>query len=79
MTSEARPCQRCGGEIAAERLEILPYTRLCKGCSEAVGGDFVVRVVNENLAKAGSLKKNYGGVRLKKVLREITPLEAEQE
>jgi hypothetical protein len=73
MMVEGRRCHRCEAEIAAERLEVLPDTRLCLPCSKEVGGDYVVRVVNENLSKAGSLKKNYGGVSLKKVLREITP------
>lgn len=26
-------CERCGGRIAAERLEALPATRLCVGCA----------------------------------------------
>jgi hypothetical protein len=73
MTVEARRCQRCEEAIAAGRLEVLPDTRLCLACSREVGGDYVVKVVAENLGKAGSLKKNYGGVRLKKTLREITP------
>ena len=49
-------------------------------CSQAVGSDFETAIVSENLAKAGSLKKNYGGVSLKKRRRKIQPLgEAESE
>ena len=38
--AKTRPCQRCGAEIPAERIEALPETRLCVQCSAAVGGDF---------------------------------------
>jgi hypothetical protein len=79
MTMQTRPCVRCGVEIPAERLEALPETRLCVACSQAVGSDFHVVMVRENLGKAGSLKKNYGGVSIKKVRRRIEPLEREKE
>lgn len=79
MSNQTRPCARCGKEIPPERLEILPETRLCVACSQAVGGDFEVAVVSENLAKPGSLKKNYGSISLRKKRRLITPLsEAER-
>jgi hypothetical protein len=32
------------------------------GCSQAVGGEFVVFYTTESLGKTGSLKKNYGGI-----------------
>jgi hypothetical protein len=74
MLEEQRPCARCRGEIPAERLEILPETRLCVACSKAVGGEFDITIVTENLAKVGSLKKNYGGVSIRKRRRRIEPL-----
>jgi hypothetical protein len=70
----ARLCQRCRVEIPAERIEILPETSLCVKCSEAVGGEFEVRIVPENLGKAGSLKKNYGSFSVEKRRKRIEPL-----
>lgn len=29
-----RTCEECGGEIAGERLELVPWTRLCADCAE---------------------------------------------
>lgn len=62
MTGKHRFCQLCKAEIPAERVEALPETRLCVKCSQRIGSDFEVRVAPENLGKAGSLKKNYGGI-----------------
>ena len=31
--SKTRPCQRCAVAIPAERIEVLPDTRLCIECS----------------------------------------------
>jgi DnaK suppressor protein len=31
-------CQECEGEVGAERLEALPYTRHCVGCARRVQG-----------------------------------------
>ena len=45
----------------------------CLPCSQEIGGDYEVSVTTENLAKPGSLKKNYGGLRLKKRRRRIEP------
>jgi hypothetical protein len=42
-------------------------------CSEEVGGDFDYIASQENLGKAGSLKLNYGGVKLTKRRKKITP------
>jgi len=61
--------------IPEERIEVLPETRLCVQCSKAVGSDFETAVVTENLAKTGSLKKNYGGISLKKKRRTIQPID----
>jgi RNA polymerase-binding transcription factor DksA len=52
--------------VPQERIEVLPETRLCVQCTQAVGSDFETAVVTENLAKTGSLKKNYGGISLRK-------------
>jgi hypothetical protein len=72
--AEPRTCQRCRSEIPVERVEILPETHLCVRCSEAVGGEFDVRVVPDNLAKAGSLKKNYASWTVEKRRKRIEPL-----
>ena len=71
--SEAKtaPCERCGAMIPPERIEALPETRLCVACSKAVGGEFDLAIVPENLAKAGSLKKNYGSFNVKKTRRPV--------
>ena len=66
-----RPCERCGTMIPPERIEVLPETRLCVACSRTVGGEFDVTIVPENLAKAGSMKKNYGSFNVKKTRRPI--------
>ncbi len=73
MAAPIRWCQRCKAEIPAARLEALPETRLCIACSREVGSDFEVSFVQENLAKSGSLKKNYGAIRIEKKRREIRP------
>ncbi len=74
MTDERRLCWRCKAEIPAERLEALPETLVCVKCSQAIGGEFVLTAVPDNIGKAGSLKKNYGGLRIRKVRRRIEPL-----
>jgi hypothetical protein len=57
---EVRDCERCGKPIPRRRLEVLPFTRLCIECSEAIGGDFKTYVIPEHTGKPGSLKRNYG-------------------
>ena len=69
----SRPCQQCGAMIPAERIEVLPQTRLCVACSKRVGGEFDVSIVPENLAKAGSIKKNYGSFDMKRTRRPLPP------
>lgn len=73
MTAKRRWCARCKAEIPAERVEALPEARLCTKCSSEVGGEFEVSFTQENLSKPGSLKKNYGGVKLEKKRRAIEP------
>ncbi len=75
MSIKPRPCQRCNAEIPLERLEALPETRLCIRCSQDLGGEFRMTVVPDNLAKAGSLKKNYGSYTVKKTRRPVDPKE----
>jgi hypothetical protein len=64
MGVRPRNCQLCGAAIPAERLELLPKTRLCVTCcQEAVGGYEFRRVRTvTRLGKVESLKKNYGDV-----------------
>ena len=71
MAATTRPCQRCGIEIPLERIKVLPQTRLCVQCSKAVGGEFDLTIIPENLAKSGSLKKNYGSWEVQKVRRPL--------
>ena len=69
--SETRLCDRCGGMIPSRRLDVLPDTRLCVPCSEEIGGDYILISQAENLAKSGSLKKNYGDYKLARRRRHI--------
>jgi hypothetical protein len=62
-------CQLCGGEIPAERLEAIPETRICVGCSQRVGGEFRLIVNQERTSKPGSMKLNYGGINVQLVRR----------
>ncbi len=75
MSTEEQECHRCGEPIPPRRLQVLPNTRLCLDCSQAVGGDFETYVISENTGKPGSLKKNYGSWKVKRKLRSIAPLE----
>ncbi len=38
LTGTYPRCERCGGEIGAERLEALPATRVCVSCAGVAGG-----------------------------------------
>jgi hypothetical protein len=71
-SDEPRLCERCDAEIPPARLKALPGTWLCIACSREVGGDFEYTATQESLGKAGSLKRNYGGVSIKKKRRKIT-------
>ncbi len=72
--AKQRWCQRCKAEIPAERIEALPDTRVCVKCSQEIGSEFDLSVSQEKLSKAGSLKKNYGGVSVTKHRKTIDPL-----
>jgi hypothetical protein len=54
MAAKTRPCERCGKEIPAERVEVLPDTRLCLECSQAVGGEFDVMITPENCVRSAN-------------------------
>ena len=71
--AKSRPCQRCGVMIPLERIEVLPETRLCVECSKAVGGEFSLTMTPENLAKSGSIKKNYGSFEVTKTRKKLPP------
>jgi hypothetical protein len=43
-------------------------------CSSAIGGEFDVTIITENLAKTGFLKKNHGSFSVRKQRRPIEPL-----
>jgi hypothetical protein len=64
---------RCDADIPAERVEILPDTQICVKCSQEIGGEFKLVARPENIGKAGSMKKNYGGVRIVKIRKPIPP------
>ena len=68
---ETRTCELCSAIISAARVKALPGTWLCLECSEEVGGDFQYTATQENLGKAGSLKLNYGGVKISKRRRTL--------
>jgi len=78
MDSNTRSCKRCNEQIPEARLRALPDTMLCVNCSREIGGDYHVSFVAENLAKSGSLKKNYGAWSIQKTRRRIRPKEAEE-
>jgi hypothetical protein len=73
MTTKPRPCKRCREEIPSERLEAMPGTSLCVRCSKEVGGEWQYSFTPENTGKAGSLKKNYGSIKLEKRRKRIEP------
>ena len=78
MILDQRHCQRCGSAIPEERLEALPETLICVRCSEAIGGEYQAVGVLVNVGKAGSLKRNYGGLRVEKRWKRIERLAREQ-
>lgn len=69
-------CKRCRTEIDPERLEVMPETEVCTDCSKAIGGEVKLYVGMDSTGKAGSLKKNYGGVSVTTVRKTIIPLDA---
>jgi ribosomal protein L37AE/L43A len=78
LVAEPRQCERCDATIPPARVRAMPETWLCIECSQEIGGDFVYTATQENLAKAGSMKKNYGGISIKKQRRVIQPKRTEK-
>lgn len=77
MSLKSRPCEICRRLIEPERIEAIPETRLCTEHAREIvrfGGEFIVTSATESLGKAGSLKKNYGGISTEKT-RNKTALE----
>jgi hypothetical protein len=69
MSGKTRPCEICKELIDPERIEAVPATRLCTEHArqiQTLGGEFVVTAQHERTSKAGSLKRNYGGVDIQK-------------
>lgn len=71
MAMTTRPCASCGQMIPAERIELLPDTRLCVACSTEAGGEFDVTLTLQNLSKSGSMKRNYSSFDIKKQRRDV--------
>jgi hypothetical protein len=65
IAMKTRPCEICMTPIEAERIELVPETRLCAEHARQIqkfGGEFIVVATQERTSKAGSLKHNYGSV-----------------
>src|ERR1700733_8508407 len=73
MTPQTARRPGCGGATPIARETAMPQTRLCVPCSEQIGGNYLLISQAENLAKAGSLKKNYGDYKLARSRRHIEP------
>jgi hypothetical protein len=56
MNPQATHCRICGVEIPKERLEAIPDTLVCIGCSKKIGGEHELKVTVGGTGKAGSLK-----------------------
>ena len=83
MSEKIRLCAVCNKDIT-ERVEVLPETWLCRehaGMIDKYGGEFTVVARQESLSKPGSLKKNYGGVSVRRTrnLAALEKLQAEHE
>jgi len=73
MAIQPQPCARCGALIPVERLRALPGTQVCVRCSREIGGEFILVVGHDRTSKPGSLKKNFGGVTVRRVRQRIRP------
>ena len=64
-----------GDENALERIEVLPETRVCVQCAQAMGGsEFDVEIVPVSTGKKESLKKNYTDYEVQKRRKPIRPI-----
>lgn len=71
-------CEICCNEIPDDRVECVPETKLCithARMIEKYGGEFILTATQDNLGKAGSLKKNYGDISDIKKQRNMDALE----
>ena len=76
MADTKRFCARCKAEIPAERIEIMPETRVCVACAQAMGGsEFKLSTKRVRVSKVGSLKVLTADCELEKQRKPITPLE----
>ena len=70
----SQKCECCGAVIPAERLEVLPETRVCVSCASEMGGSDLELVTEDvQFGKAESYKKRVGGVSARLVKRPIVP------
>jgi RNA polymerase-binding transcription factor DksA len=51
-----RKCKECGKSIPKDRLEALPETHYCVKCSDKVGGDFEIEIVEETIEDGDSME-----------------------
>jgi hypothetical protein len=73
MEPEAKYCTRCGAEIPAGRLKVIPDTLVCVKCSEEMGGEFELKVSVSGTAKAGSLKVTGQQVEVQRQRKPLRP------
>jgi hypothetical protein len=76
MTQEKRYCARCRAEIPQERIEVMPETRVCVKCAQAMGGtEFDVIAVPVRGGKKESIKRNYTDYEVRRRRKPITPID----
>jgi RNA polymerase-binding transcription factor DksA len=63
--SDERRCKSCDKLIPADRLRVMPNTRVCVACAEELGAEHAPVATYESLGKVNSLKKTYGGVTIR--------------
>jgi hypothetical protein len=84
MSGKTRPCEICKTLIDPERVAEVPETRLCGEHARRIqgfGGEFILSATQERTSKPGSMKRNYGGVDIRKTRNHlaIEKLRAEYE
>ncbi len=60
-------CIRCEKKISKQRLEVLPDTKICVRCSAEIGGEYEVKIIEENCG--GSIVSKPVIHRLTKVIK----------
>ena len=71
METNAKHCRICGAKIPPERLEVIPDTLVCVGCSKRIGGEFELKVRVGGTGKTGSLKITGQEVSVKRQRRRL--------